>query len=78
MELVRDGLSFEEIRIQPHPEKGVDWVNAWTMHSYGKISVKWKRENGENQGFLPDSAGTYSAFGITGWERNHDCGKRIL
>ena len=27
MELVRDGLSFEEIRIQPHLEKAVDWVN---------------------------------------------------
>ena len=51
MELVRDGLSFEEIRIQPHPEKGVDWVNAWTMHSYGKISVKWKRENEKTRVF---------------------------
>ena len=41
---------FEEIRIQPITWKkaegvvSVDWVNAWTMHSYGKISVKWKQE----------------------------------
>ena len=45
MELVRDGLSFEEIRIQPHPEKGLNWVSAWTLHPYGKINVKWKKEN---------------------------------
>ena len=51
MELVRDGLSFEEIRIHPHPEKGVDWVNAWTMHPYGKINVKWKKENEKTRVF---------------------------
>lgn len=44
MELIRDGLPFDEIRIVPHPEEGVDWVKAWTMHPYGKISVDWKRE----------------------------------
>lgn len=43
MELLRSGLAFDEIRIQPHPEKGVDWARAWTMHPYGKISVEWKR-----------------------------------
>lgn len=47
MELVRDGLAFDEIRIAPHPERGVDWVKAWTMHPYGRISVEWKRCGGQ-------------------------------
>ena len=51
LELVRDGLPFEEIRIRPHPKKGVDWVNAWTMHPYGKINVKWKKENEKTRVF---------------------------
>lgn len=44
MELIRDGLPFDKIRIVPYPAEGVDWVNAWTMHPYGKIGVKWKKE----------------------------------
>lgn len=47
MELVRDGLPFDEIRILPHPERGVDQVKAWTMHPYGKIAVEWQRDGEE-------------------------------
>lgn len=47
MELVGDGLAFDEIRILPHPERGVDWVKAWTMHPYGRISVEWRRDGAE-------------------------------
>jgi hypothetical protein len=43
MELIRDGLPFDEIRIVPHPEKGLNHVKAWTMHPYGKIAVEWIR-----------------------------------
>ena len=44
--LIRDELPFDQIRIAPHPEKGVDWVKAWTMHPYGKIAVEWRRKSG--------------------------------
>ena len=47
MELVRDGLPFDEICILPHPERGVDQVKAWTMHPYGKIAVEWQRDGEE-------------------------------
>lgn len=47
IELVRCDLPFGEIRIAPQPQEGVDWVKAWTMHPYGKISVSWQREGGE-------------------------------
>ncbi len=47
MELIRDGLPIEEIRILPRPEKGVDWVKAWVMHPYGRIAVEWKRDGTE-------------------------------
>lgn len=47
MELMRDGLPFDEIRIAPGPEKGVDQVDAWVMHPYGKIAVSWRREGSE-------------------------------
>lgn len=44
IELIRNDLPFEEIRIAPGPVKGVDQVKAWVMHPYGKISVSWRRE----------------------------------
>ena len=43
IELLRTDLPFHEIRILPHPERGVDQVKAWTLHPYGKIVVEWKR-----------------------------------
>lgn len=43
MELIGDGLPFDEIRIAVHPADGIDWVKAWTMHPYGRIAVSWKR-----------------------------------
>ena len=44
IEFVRCELPFGEIRIAPQPQEGVDWVRAWTMHPYGRISVSWQRE----------------------------------
>lgn len=46
VELMRDGLPFDEVRIAPRPEEGVDWVSAWVMHPYGRIAVDWKRKEG--------------------------------
>lgn len=43
VELVRDDLPFDQIRIVPHPEEGVDQAKVWTMHPYGRIAVDWQR-----------------------------------
>lgn len=43
VELIRDGLPLDQIRIAPQPAKGVDWVRMWTMHPYGKIETEWHR-----------------------------------
>lgn len=49
IDLIRGRSTLEEITIAPRPEKGVDWVKAWTLHPYGRISVEWKREDGQVQ-----------------------------
>ncbi len=49
MDLIRGKSTLEDIFIAPRPEKGVDWVRAWTLHPCGRISVEWRRENGEVQ-----------------------------
>ena len=43
VELIRSELPFGEIRIAPCPQEGVDWVDTWVMHPYGRIGVKWTR-----------------------------------
>jgi hypothetical protein len=40
---VRSYRALDEIQIKPHFAKGCDYVDAWTMHPYGKISVFWER-----------------------------------
>ena len=45
-ELIRDGLPFDQIRIAPRPEDGVDQAKVWTMHPYGRIAVEWQRKSG--------------------------------
>lgn len=40
---MRLGNAFDEITIAPHFAEGVDEVNTWHMHPYGKIAVHWKR-----------------------------------
>ncbi len=42
---IRSYRTLEEIQIKPHFAKGCDYVNAWTMHPYGKVSVFWERED---------------------------------
>lgn len=49
MELIRDNLAFDEIRIAPCPVKSVDWVKARTMHPYGEIEVQWRKQDGNVQ-----------------------------
>lgn len=46
MELIRDGLPFDQIRIAPRPEDGVDQAKVWTMHPCGRIAVVWQRKSG--------------------------------
>lgn len=52
MELIRNDLDFDELCIMPHPEKGVDWVKAWVLHPYGRVSVEWKVTAGEVQVYV--------------------------
>lgn len=47
IELIRGELPFDEICIAPRPQAGVDWVEVRVMHPYGKITVSWRRVNGE-------------------------------
>lgn len=49
MDLIRGRGTLEDIFIAPRPEKGVDWVKAWTMHPCGRISVEWRRDAGRIQ-----------------------------
>ncbi|MDE5590590.1 MAG: glycoside hydrolase family 78 protein [Acetatifactor sp.] len=49
MDLIRGRSTLEDIFIAPRPEKGVDWVKAWTLHPCGRISVEWRRETGQIQ-----------------------------
>nr|WP_296486848.1 alpha-L-rhamnosidase [uncultured Acetatifactor sp.] len=47
VELIRKDLPFDEIRIAPQPQAGVDWAEVWVMHPYGRIGVSWKRRGEE-------------------------------
>lgn len=49
IDLIRGRSTLEEITIAPRPEEGVDWVKAWTLHPYGRISVEWRRADGQVQ-----------------------------
>lgn len=49
IDLIRGRSTLEDIYIAPRPEKGIDWVKAWTLHPYGRISVEWRREAGQVQ-----------------------------
>lgn len=40
---MRQGLPFDEVIIAPHFAEGVEEVNTWHRHPYGKIAVHWKR-----------------------------------
>ncbi len=42
---VRSCGALDEIQIKPHFAIGCDYVNAWTMHPYGKVSVFWERKD---------------------------------
>ncbi|HHV12456.1 MAG TPA: family 78 glycoside hydrolase catalytic domain [Clostridiales bacterium] len=42
---VRSYRALDEIQIKPHFAKGCDYVNAWTMHPYGKVAVLWERKD---------------------------------
>ena len=42
---VRSCRALDEIQIKPHFAKGCDYVKAWTMHPYGKVSVFWERKD---------------------------------
>ncbi len=40
---IRTECSFDEILIRPYFSKQCEFVEAWTMHPYGKSSVRWER-----------------------------------
>lgn len=44
---IRTTESFDRIRIRPHIAEGMDWCSVSMQHPYGKISVSWKKENGQ-------------------------------
>ncbi|MDL2300955.1 glycoside hydrolase family 78 protein [Lachnospiraceae bacterium OttesenSCG-928-D06] len=44
MELVRNDLPFGTVKIMPHIAEGIDYVDTWVLHPYGKIAVKWQRK----------------------------------
>lgn len=44
---IRNDNSFDEITIKPHFADGIDYVSAWTMHPYGKVSIEWERQDNQ-------------------------------
>jgi hypothetical protein len=45
IELFRNDNLFDTIRIKPHFAEDCDYVDAWTRHPYGKVSVHWERKD---------------------------------
>lgn len=43
---IRTGQSFDEILIHPYFAESCDWVEAWTMHPYGRIDLRWEKKDG--------------------------------
>ncbi|HHV12029.1 MAG TPA: family 78 glycoside hydrolase catalytic domain [Clostridiales bacterium] len=41
---IRSDYGADTIEIIPYFAEGVDWVKAWQMHPYGRVSVEWRRE----------------------------------
>jgi alpha-L-rhamnosidase len=67
IDLIRKDRELNELRIRPYIAKGIDWVDTWVKHPYGKVQVSWKREGREavvkvvlppnTHGFLEDENG---------------------
>lgn len=42
---IRTDQSFDEILIRPYFAQSCDFVEAWTMHPYGRIELRWERRD---------------------------------
>lgn len=66
---IRTENPFDVILIKPHFAEGIDEMDAWTMHPYGKLTMHWKR-SGEQDKILVEFTVPAGARAVFVNERN--------